>query len=88
LARVEVDPEDKLMYAMLEPLGIAPRQPFQPDDLWPDREATSSSPSSTAPGSSTTSSDPSNTGLAAVPLTGFRIGWSTGPPIVGTAKLA
>jgi hypothetical protein len=31
LARVEVDPEDKLMYAMLEPLGIAPRQPFQPD---------------------------------------------------------
>jgi len=32
LAHVAVDAEDKLMYAMLEPLGIASRQPFAPDD--------------------------------------------------------
>lgn len=27
-----VEPQDKLMYAMLEPLGIVPDRPFQPDD--------------------------------------------------------
>jgi hypothetical protein len=29
---VVVEPQDKLMYAMLEPLGIAPGKPFMPDD--------------------------------------------------------
>jgi hypothetical protein len=32
LADVRVEPEDKLMYAMLAPLGITPGQPFKPDD--------------------------------------------------------
>jgi hypothetical protein len=27
-----IEPQDKLMYAMLEPLGIVPEQPFKPDD--------------------------------------------------------
>jgi hypothetical protein len=32
LAGVSVDPEDKLMYAMLEPLGIVASKPFTPDE--------------------------------------------------------
>jgi hypothetical protein len=32
LSHVEIEPEDKLMYAMLEPLGITARRPFEPDD--------------------------------------------------------
>jgi hypothetical protein len=32
LGDVVVEPQDKLMYAMLEPLGIAPGKSFQPDD--------------------------------------------------------
>jgi hypothetical protein len=32
LSDAVVEPEDKLMYAMLKPLGIAPGKPFRPDD--------------------------------------------------------
>jgi hypothetical protein len=32
LAGVAIEPEDKLMYAMLEPLGVVPGKPFQPDE--------------------------------------------------------
>jgi hypothetical protein len=31
LSDVRVEPHDKLMYAMLEPLGLAPGKPFRPD---------------------------------------------------------
>jgi hypothetical protein len=31
LAHVAIEPQDKIMYAMLAPLGIAPGQPFTPD---------------------------------------------------------
>jgi len=32
LSDAVIEPQDKLMYAMLEPLGIAPGKPFQPDE--------------------------------------------------------
>lgn len=32
LSDVRVEEQDKLMYAMLKPLGLAPGKPFQPDD--------------------------------------------------------
>jgi len=30
LSYLRIEPEDKLMYAMLEPLGIVPGRPFRP----------------------------------------------------------
>jgi len=32
LSDVTVEPQDKLMYAMIEPLGLAPGQPLEPDE--------------------------------------------------------
>jgi hypothetical protein len=32
LSDMRVEPQDKLMYAMIEPLGFAPGKPFKPDD--------------------------------------------------------
>jgi hypothetical protein len=32
LSDVRVEPQEKVMYAMIEPLGLAPEKPFQPDE--------------------------------------------------------